>query len=128
MEVIMSNLPADFNHRAFDNTIGSRMSRAEEVLAAHREQVMAVCSRAWQEWPLETGAADRWSRVVSALVKTTDALKKCGVNLSKEDIHSMGQILGEAQDANKDGDVEAFKQNIQTYLFIYSVAIEREAA
>jgi hypothetical protein len=116
--------PDNMNWAAYDRTIGSVQSDAEQVYAAHFDHVLAVCSQAWQEYPLD--ASRRWSRVDAALLRAADSLRLAGVSLIPKDVSIMADEIERARDANRDGDTAAFRQNVEAYLMVFARAIERE--
>jgi hypothetical protein len=116
--------PDNFLFRDFDVTFGIGQSEIEELYEVHAERVNDMCSRAWQEFPVG-GIAERWSMVAGALLSAGDAMKRVGVIPSSQSITVMADELARAQDANTDGDIDGFKQNIGCYMHEFQKAVEQ---
>ncbi|MHC5536692.1 hypothetical protein ACYOEI_00275 [Singulisphaera rosea] len=125
----MSNLPDNFNTRAFEATIGSRMSVPEQILGAHTDHLRDIVNRAYREFPrADFGhARERWLMIGVALDRASKALN----TVTTLSVHDERALLCE-QERAMDSDTEGFKaaviQAIEDWLFVYEKAIKREAA
>lgn len=119
--------PDNMNWRAYDATIGSVASHAEQVWEDHAAQLNDTVSRAYEQYPLDTTEQSKHRREMlsKAIEKADNALKEF-VAISVKDKAQMRMDCAGAFTMDVEHDADAVKQFLGDYMFIYARAIERQ--
>lgn len=118
----MSNYSDNHNWNAYDRTIGSVASAADQVWEAHAAQLSDIVNRAFQDFPVTS--IHRREAYGHAIGKVNNAMKAFTL-LSEREKAKLLQIYSLAIEADMEDDQEAVQQSFGEYMHVYSCAIER---